>query len=165
MSTDLTDLFRRPGAIPQSPLHAAVQEAARQAGWIPPWEREEQQRQKKLAGRQSGIKRAGLASICRSIVTVARARLKSKYAPYANDSIDALEEEYHALLGNGGGENCETLAKGKNDLCLLVPLILASRSTTERKKLKKASRETLLKDLKQVRKPLKSRGEKTIEVR
>ena len=154
MSITLEDLFR-PYGIPPTPLHEAVQEAARQVGWIPPWEREQQQRQKKSAGKQSGRIRAGLASIRRSIVTIARARLKSKYAPYANNSIDALEKEYRALLGDGGGENCPTLAKGKNDLCLLVPLILASGSTADREKLKKASRETLLKDLKQVLRPLR----------
>jgi hypothetical protein len=71
---------------------------------------------------------------------------------------------YHALLGDGGGENCAALAKGKNDLCLMVPDMLASRSLTERKKLKEVSRETLVKDLKYVLKSLKSRGEKTIEV-
>jgi hypothetical protein len=154
MSTALEDLFR-PYGIPPSPLHEVVQEAARRAGWTPPWVHEQQQRQKKSAGKQSGRSRAGLASIRRSIVTIARTRQASKFAPYANDSIDALEKGYRALLGNGGGENCATLAKGKNDLCLLVPLILASCSTANREKLKKASRETLLKDLKQVLKPLK----------
>jgi hypothetical protein len=149
MSTTLEDLFR-PYGIPPTPLHEAVQDAARQAGWIPPWDREQQQRQKKSAGKRSGRSRGGLASIRRSIVTIARKRQASKYAPYANASVDALEEEYHALLGDGGGENCTTLAKGKNDLCLLVPRILARCSTADREKLKKASRETLLKDLKQV---------------
>jgi hypothetical protein len=162
MSADLTDLLRHPGAIPDS--LDMLQETVRQAGWIPPWEREKQRHQKKLAGKQSGFIRAGVTSIRRSIVYVARYRLESKYAPYANASIDALEEEYHALLGDGGGENCAALAKGKHDLCLSVPDMLSSRSPAERKKLKEVSRETLFKDLKYVLKPLKSRGEKTIEV-
>jgi hypothetical protein len=46
ISTNTTDLFRRPGAIPSSALHMTLQAAAQQAGRIPPWEREEQQRQK-----------------------------------------------------------------------------------------------------------------------
>ena len=136
MSTTLEDLFR-PYGIPPTPLHEAVQDAARQAGWIPPWDREQHQRQKKSAGKRSGRSRAGLASIRRSIVTVAHTRQASKYAPYANASVDALEEEYHALLGDGAGENCTTLAKDKNDVCLLVPRILASCSTADREKLKK----------------------------
>ena len=142
MSTTLKDLFR-PYGIPPSPLHEVVQEAARQAGWIPPWDREQQQRQKKSAGKQSGLSRAGLASIRQSIVKIARTRLTSKYEPYSNASVDALEEEYHALLGDGGGENCATLAKDKNDLCLLVPLILASFRGRPREAEKDKSRDAV----------------------
>ena len=46
MSTTLKDLFQR-YAIPPSPLHAAVQGRAREAGWTPPWDREEQQNRTK----------------------------------------------------------------------------------------------------------------------
>ena len=153
MSTTPKDLFR-PYGIPPSPLHEVVQEAARQAGWTPPWDREQQQRQKKLAGKQSGLRRAGLAQIRQSVVTVARTRLKSKREPYSNASVDALGEEFRRLVADGG-KNCASLAKDKPDLCLLVPLMLGSLSEADRQKLEKTSRDTLLKDLKQVLKHLR----------
>ena len=148
MSTTLEDLFR-PYGIPPSPLHEVVQEAARRAGWIPPWDREQQQRQKKLAGKQSGVRRAGLTQIRRSVLKVARTRLKSKRAPYSNASVDALDEEFRRLVA-GGGKDCAALAKDQRDLCLLVPVMLQSLSEADRQKLTKTSRDTLLKDLKQV---------------
>ena len=153
MSTALEDLFR-PYGIPPSPLHEVVQEAARHAGWTPPWDREEQQRQKKLAGKQSGVRRAGLTQIRRSVVKVARTRLKSKRAPYSNASVDALDEEFRRLVADGG-KNCASLARDKRDLCLLVPLMLGSLSGAERQKLETTSRDTLLNDLKQVLKHLR----------
>ena len=153
MSTALEDLFR-PYGIPPSPLHEVVQEAARRAGWTPPWDREEQQRQKKLAGKQSGVRRAGLTQIRRSVVKVARTRLKSKRAPYSNASVDALDEEFRRLVADGG-KNCASLARDKRDLCLLVPLMLGSLSGAERQKLETTSRDTLLNDLKQVLKDLR----------
>ena len=114
VSTTLEDLFR-PYGIPPSPLHEVVQEAARRAGWTPPWDREEKQRQKKLAGKQSGVRRAGLTQIRRSVVKVARTRLKSKRAPYSNASVDALDEEFRRLVADGG-KNCASLARDKRDL-------------------------------------------------
>jgi hypothetical protein len=140
-----------PYGIPPSRLHEILQEAARQAGWIPPWDRKEQ---KKSAGEKSAIRRAGLAEIRQSVVKVARARLKSKYQPYSDASVDALVEEVRRLVADGG-KNCESLAKDERDLCLLVPLMLGSLSEADRKKLEKTSRETLLKDLKLVLKPLR----------
>ena len=153
MSTTLEDLFR-PYGIPPSPLHEVVQEAARRAGWTPPWDREQQQRQKKLAGKQSGVRRAGLTQIRRSVVKIARTRLKSKRAPYSNASVDALDEEFRRLVADGG-KNCASLARDKRDLCRLVPLMLGSLSEAERQKLEKTSRDTLLNDLKQVLKHLR----------
>jgi hypothetical protein len=153
MSTTLEDLFR-PYGIPPSPLHEVVQEAARRAGWTPPWDCEEQRRQKKLAGEQSGIRRAGLAQIRQSVVKVARMRLKSKHQPYSDASVAALIEEFRRLVADGG-KNCASLAKDKRDLCLLVPLMLGSLSEADRQKLEKTSRDTVLKDLKQVLKQLR----------
>jgi hypothetical protein len=58
--------------IPPTPLHEALQEAARQAGWTAPWDREEQKTerdregqktQKKVAGKKSGSMRAFRAKI------------------------------------------------------------------------------------------------------
>jgi hypothetical protein len=154
MSKSLNDLFRWYG-IPPSPLHWAVQEAARQEGWTPPWVREEQQSKKKTAGKKSGLMRAGRAEIRRSVIRVARARLNLYYEPYANASIDALHKEYRNLVGEGSGENCASLAKNGNDLCLLVPLMLAGLSKADQQMLKTVGRETLIKDLKLLRKWLK----------
>jgi hypothetical protein len=133
MRTPLSDLFRW-YAIPPSPLHEIVQEAARKAGWTPPWGREEQQIKNKAAGEKSGRMRMGLAEIRRSVLSVARTRLNSKHRrePYSEDSIDALFEEYHSLLAEGAGENCAALAKNDNDLCLLVPLMLKGLSKADR---------------------------------
>ena len=50
----------------------------------------------------------------------------------------------------GGGKDCAALAKDQRDLCLLVPVMLQSLSEADRQKLTKTSRDTLLKDLKQV---------------
>ena len=155
MSKSLNDLFRRWYGIPPSPLHLAVQEAARQEGWTPPWDREEQHSKKKMAGKKSGLMRAGRAEIRRSVIQIARARLKLFYEPYAKASIDALHKEYRNLLGEGGGENCASLAKNGNDLCLLVPLMLAGLSKADQHTLKKVGRETLIKDLKLLRKWLR----------
>jgi hypothetical protein len=84
--TELRDLFRW-HAIPPSPFHKAVQKAAMQEGWTPPWEREEQQLQKKQAGKKSGFKRGLRTEWRRTIVREAYARLKAKHRvnPYADE--------------------------------------------------------------------------------
>jgi hypothetical protein len=130
-----------------------MQEAAKREGWIPPWIREEQQNQKKAAGKRSGSMRAARAQIRLSVVKVARARLtpEQRREPYANDSIEALCKEYRKLLAGGGGENCVSLARDGNDLCLLVPLMLAGLSKADQQMLKRAGRETLIKDLQRLR--------------
>jgi hypothetical protein len=133
----LAELFR-PYGIPPTPLHEAVQEAARQEGWIPSWDREDQEVQKKEAGKRSGAMRAGLAGIRRSLVREAHARLKPAYRlhPSSTHSIDALHKEYRQLL-----------APGTENLGLLVPFMLAALSENDRKKLSEAKRGTLIKDL------------------
>jgi hypothetical protein len=127
MSKPLNDLFRRYG-IPPSPLHWAVQEAARQEGWTPPWDREEQQSQKKMAGHKSGFMRAGRAGIRRHFIKTAFERLPLELRIQATsaNSIDALMAEYRKLLAEGGFD----------------PDLLMSTAPF------KASRETLKKDLK-----------------
>ena len=45
----LSDLFR-PYAIPPSRLHEAIQQAAEQAGWLPPFQRKQLEKQKVAAG-------------------------------------------------------------------------------------------------------------------
>jgi hypothetical protein len=106
MSTTPKDLFQR-HTIPPSPLHDAVQRLARQEGWTPPWDREEQheeqQSQKKAAGKKSGLVRGGRGELRRSIIQAAYAELKPahKYQPYSDDSIDALQRRYLSFLGKG----------------------------------------------------------------
>jgi hypothetical protein len=146
---DLAHLLRRPGVIPSSPMHAAVQEAAREAGWTPPWDREAQQLQKKSAGERSGRSRAGLTAIRRSLVLVARMLLKSKHAPYASNSIDALEDQFQLLLDQGREEN-RAVAGGKPGVHLLVPHILGACSKADLQRLRSTSRDTMIKDLQHV---------------
>jgi hypothetical protein len=128
-STPLVELFEW-YAFPPSPLHETIQLAAKQAGWIPPWDREERQTQTKTAGQKSGSMRAGRAEIRRYFVKVAFERLKpaNQMQPYSDHSLDALEVEYRRLLAEDG----------------LVPDELMSRAPF------KADRETLIKDLKQL---------------
>jgi hypothetical protein len=136
--TELRDLFRR-YAIPPSPLHEAVQEAALRAGWTPP-----SQAEKRAAGKKSGVKRKGRAEIRRYFVKVAFERLKPvayQMQPYSDDSIDALEVEYRQLLA-------ESLAEAK-------PEASAERRAEDLRRLMsaapfKADRETLIKDMKQL---------------
>ena len=126
-------------AILPTRLHHALQEAAKQAGWVPPWDREDQEVQKKEAGKRSGAMRAGLAGIRLSLVRQAHLRLKPTYQahPFSNDSIDALHKEYRQIL-----------APGAKNLGVLVPLILAVLSENDREVLSKAKRGTLIVDLK-----------------
>ena len=145
----LRELFRWYG-IPPSPLHSLLQEVAKQEGWIPPWEQEErlqeQKEKKKLAGKRSGYSRAALAEIRRALVQIARAGQtpQQRLQPYAEESITALRERYRKLLSDDSKVN-------KGPLDDLVPIILGELSDADRKKLRKVGRETLKKDLKQVR--------------
>lgn len=123
MGKPLNELFRQ-YAIPPSPLHWAVQEAAKQEGWSPPWDREEQLAKKKAAGKHSALMRAGRANIRRHFVRVAfdLLPLKNRTEPFSVKSIRALEEAYRGLFTENP------------DLLKSAPF--------------KAGRETLIKDLK-----------------
>jgi hypothetical protein len=138
----LDDLFRC-YAIPPSPLHQALQEAARQAGWTPPRDHEQQQSQRKAAGKKSGDSRAGLADLRRSLVEIARGRLNPdhRYASYSVAALNALGAEYRNLLTHGD-----------NDPNVIVSSILSVLSPADRKSLRKASRHTLKKDVIAIRK-------------
>src|ERR1019366_9330068 len=131
MSTSLKDLFRW-YAIPPSPLHAALQQAAREAGWTPPWDREEQheeqQSKKKKAGERSGLKRMGRAEVRRHFVKISFERLKPAYRmqPFSESSMTALKAAYRSLLAEGHPD--------PDWLMLAAPF--------------KADHETLIKDLK-----------------
>jgi hypothetical protein len=141
-STSLVQLFR-PYAIPPSSLHEALQDAAKQAGWLPPWGRKEQQSLKRAAGKRSGSRRAGRAQMRRSLINAARARLtpEQRRSPYSKASIDALEETYRNLL-----------TEDPSDPDILISIMLSALSETDKKFLRRASRETLKKDLKAIRK-------------
>jgi hypothetical protein len=99
----LTEFFR-PYGIPPTPLHEALQEAARQAGWTAPWDREEQKTQKHMAGKKSGSMRAGRAKIRLLYVQAAFDRLKPAYRrqPFSEDSIFALQAEYRKVIAESG---------------------------------------------------------------
>ena len=137
-TVDLVDLFR-PYGIKPTPLHEAVQEAAKKAGWTAPWDRYAEQLNKKAAGEKSGRARAGLAMMRRSLLREAHARLKParRLHPFSIYSIDDLHEEYLRLL-----------APDAKNLGLLVPLMLAALSENDQQILRKVGRETLIKDLK-----------------
>src|SRR3954454_7001626 len=86
----LRDLFAH--VIPPSPLHRAVQEAARQEGWSPFWEHKDQAAQGRRAGKKSAAARGTLASLRRSLVHKIHEGLPALHHvyPYSNDAIDAL---------------------------------------------------------------------------
>jgi hypothetical protein len=103
MSSSLRDLFRWYG-IPPSLLHAAIQDAAKQAGWTPPWDQEQQTTAKKRAGRKSAGVRANRASIRRLFVKEAFGRLKRthQFEPFAGQSLAALTRAYREVLAEDG---------------------------------------------------------------
>ena len=117
MSASLKDLFHR-FSTPPTPTHAEVQRRAREAGWTPPWDREEQQSQKKAAGRNSALVRGGRGEIRLSIIEAAYVRLSPthKNQPYSEDSIDALREGYLSLLGKGPPQSSVPPTKDELDL-------------------------------------------------
>src|SRR4051794_12126678 len=89
--TALRELFHS-YTTPPSPLHEALQEAALQAGWVPPWERKVQTAKKRAAGERSGLSRGALAQMRQSLVHVARASLipEHRRALYSSDAFSAL---------------------------------------------------------------------------
>lgn len=138
--SQLRDLFE--GVIPASPLHQVFQDAARQAGWSPAWERPDHTQDRKKAGKLSAKSRGGRQQIRRSLVVLARTRLSPelRLTPYANDAIDALRKEYRHLL-----------SKGADDPDPIISAMHSALSDTDRKWLKKAGDDTLKKDLQAIR--------------
>jgi len=126
-SIALLDLFQ-PYSIPPTPLHELIQEAAKQAGWTPPWDQRQSQAQQRGAGQKSASMRAGRAAIRRHFVRAAFERLKPAYRmqPFSNESIRALEDAYRNILAEDGYD----------------PDFLMSAAPF------RAGRETLIKDLK-----------------
>jgi hypothetical protein len=139
-STPLVEYFR-PYGIPPSWVHEALQEAAMQAGWIPPLDVKVQRDKKKEAGKRSGRTRAGRAQMRLSFLNLARARLtpEQRLSPYSEASINALKAEYRTLLT-------------ASDPGIFVSTMLSVLSEIDLEFLKRASLETLKKDLKAIRK-------------
>jgi hypothetical protein len=96
----LLDLFR-PFGIPPSPVHEAVQNAAIEAGWIPPWatlaaKTKSQIVANRVAAKKSGKARRGRADLRLIFVKAAYDSLKPAYRlePFADDSLDELIKAY-----------------------------------------------------------------------
>jgi hypothetical protein len=96
----LVDIFQRYDT-PASQLQKDTQRAAKQAGWIPPWAREEEKLKKKAAGERSGAIRDKRAKLRRRIVAVAHLELEPAYRcqPFSARSICILRDEYFNIVG------------------------------------------------------------------
>jgi hypothetical protein len=140
--SQLLDLFQW-FAIAPTPLHELLQNTAIEAGWIPPWELEKQALQKKKAGKKSGISRGGLRVMRRALVYHALEQLNPP-KPYSNASFQALRTLYDHFL-----------TRNKNDPDPILSGILSALTPADIKHLREASDDTLLADLKAIR---KSRG-------
>jgi hypothetical protein len=84
-------------------LHDSVQNAAIEAGWIPPWDNSLQKAKSKVAGKKSGSIRKGRADVRLLFVKAAFDRLKPeafRQQPFADDSLDALMEQYQVEIAN-----------------------------------------------------------------
>jgi hypothetical protein len=136
-ATQFAEFFQWHAILPTD-LHEALQEAARKEGWVPPWDREDQEVQKRQAGKRSAAVRQGFAWMRRSLVREANARQKPafRHHPSSEYSIDDLHKKYLQLL-----------APDAKNLGLLVSIMLAQLSENDRKKLRNVKRETLKKDL------------------
>jgi hypothetical protein len=98
--TELLDLFL-PFGIPPSPLHEVVQNAAIEAGWIPPWDNsvakaKTQVTANQAAGKKSGQMRTGRANLRLIFVKAAYDSMKPSFRlePFADDSLDELMKKY-----------------------------------------------------------------------
>ena len=132
----LRELFQ--GVIPTSPRQQVLQEAARQGGWTPRWEHEDQTPKKKKAGKRSGVSRGGRAEMRLSILALARNKLLGKHLrePYSTASFAALRAVYDDLL-----------TKNVDDPDPVISGMLSALSPVDRKFLKATSDDTLVKDL------------------
>lgn len=140
-STAYREFFRWYG-IPPTPLHDALQIAARREGWVPPWEYEEQTSKRKEAGKTSGRRRQGRAGIRRSLVMLARTRMSAAHrrTPYSNAAFAALRAQYDYLL-----------TQSADDPNAILSAILSALSPADLNFLKRISDETLMADLKAIR--------------
>jgi len=127
--------------IPPSPSQQVLWKAAKEAGWIPPWELEGQSEQKRKAGKRSGAIRAGRRDLRLFLVGHALRELSPKYQrnPYSNASLEALRKKYNDFA-----------TRDVDDEDAIVAGILSALTPAERKALNKVSDDTLLADLKTV---------------
>jgi hypothetical protein len=132
MSTSPKDLFKR-YTTPPTPTHDAVQKWARKEGWVPPWDREEQNM---LAGKKSGLRRAQRAKLRLSIVQLAYAELDPSYKhePFSDETIGALQRGYlfHLGKGDGGASSRRPLTEAESDaiegeFCSLMGKLMEGR--------------------------------------
>ena len=138
----LVELFQQsPFGIPPSPSQQILWEAAKEAGWIPPSELENQREQKKKAGKTSGISRRGSAEMRRCLIDYALRQLNPKHQrkPYSNASLEALRKKYKDFA-----------TRDVEDSDAIVAGILSALTPAERRALKKVSDDTLLRDLKTI---------------
>jgi hypothetical protein len=89
--------FFRWHAIQPTPLHEALQDAAKEAGWTPPWDREEGAA---AAGKKSGKGRAGRADLRLPFVKEAFRRLKAarRSQPFSEHSMNDLQANYREVI-------------------------------------------------------------------
>ena len=164
MSTTPKDLFKRYDT-PPSRLHEAVQRWARQEGWSPPWDREEQQSQKKEAGKQSARVRKERADLRQRTVEVVYDQLKPAYRnqPYSTETFRVVKDAYLRVLHQEPGNVLDKAvinlaAQADRDaqdeyrlhFCLSLFLEIPKLSDADRKILSRLSDETLRKDFKQL---------------
>jgi hypothetical protein len=138
----LVEQFQQsPFGIPPSPSQEVLWEAAKEAGWVPPSELENQREQKKKAGKTSGTSRLGRAEMRRYLIAYALRKLSPRYRrnPYSNASLEALRKKYDDFAERNVG-----------DPDAIVSGILSALTPAERKSLKKVSDDTLLADLKTI---------------
>jgi hypothetical protein len=139
----LVDLLRQsPFGTPPSPLQQVFQQAAKEAGWIPPSELKGRSDQKRNAGLRSGVSRSGRKEIRLSLVWYALRQLSRKYQlnPYSNASLEALREKYDYLL-----------TKNAPDRDPILSGILSALTPADREALENASDDTLRADLKVIK--------------
>jgi hypothetical protein len=145
VTVPLSDLFQRHKTFP-SPLHEAMQSAARQAGWTAPWDHKENSGRQKELGKLSAIKRGLLREWRRTIVWEAYRRLPScRVNPRAAQSIKALVDEYRKLVDEGCKGN--RLAPRGDDFISYLPELLFALPQKDQQALKRARPGALEKDM------------------
>ena len=119
---------------------------------------------KRMAGKNSGVRRAKLATLRRFLVLAAFERLKPTYQmqPFSDEAIDALEEEFRRPTKRSSDLNLDLpldedevivpsrlrSPSGKLTSLLDEAVSVALEGTSDVRSPFKASRETLIKDLK-----------------